>query len=112
MEDGRTPVRFSVFDGRDRRLRRADATAFRVEALFTQLPRAGPAPLCPAAVRPWAGLHKPFRLARDVAWQIRDVLLKRQFPRLLPRQGCLASVLRPAESVFICVHLWFSWGQE
>lgn len=36
-----------------------------------------------------------------MAWQLRDVRLKRQFPRLLARRGYLASVLRLAESVFM-----------
>jgi hypothetical protein len=56
--------RASSFSVRAKHVRGVDATAFRVEVLFTRLPRVGPPPLfCPAAVQPWAGLHKPFRLA-------------------------------------------------
>src|ERR1039458_713942 len=38
------------------------AIAFRVDDLFTRLPRVGPPPFGPATVQPWAALANPFRI--------------------------------------------------
>jgi hypothetical protein len=59
-----------------------DSRVGSLTADWGRFPSVGASPLCPATVRAGAGFHNPFRSACGVAWPIRDVLLKRKFPRL------------------------------
>src|ERR1035441_4061168 len=89
----------SDFGARGKARRKFGATAFRVDDPFVWFPRVGPPPLCPATVQPWAGLHNPFRIARDVGWQMRDVLLKLKRAVRQPQgaqRGKAAAELEPA----------------
>jgi len=55
-------VCFSVLSARARKVWGFDATAFGVDDLLTRLPRVEPSRGRGATVRPWAGLHNPFRI--------------------------------------------------